>query len=66
MAMFGLKEVLDPLAQNLAQSAREITDALRNIQDALDLNNELTQTTNRLLAQVVENTAKPRPKARQS
>lgn len=66
MAMFGLKEVLDPLAQQLGESARQITDSLKNIEDAVvDLLGE-QRRTNELLAEVVDNTDTPRKRAQKA
>lgn len=51
MAMFGIKEVLDPLAQELRTFGVKLIDTLDNIF-------EQQRTTNRLLATLVEQPAK--------
>lgn len=59
MSLFDLKAVTDPLTGQLNENFRELMLPLQRIQEAVELQNELTQTTNRLLAALVEQGARP-------
>lgn len=54
MALFDLKAVFDPLAQEFREGYGEVHELLLTIRERLDVQNELTQSTNRLLAKLVE------------
>ena len=63
MAIFDLKTVFDPLADEFREGYQEVLARLNVIGGHLELQNELTQTTNRLLAVLVEQGSKPTAKA---
>lgn len=59
MAIFDLKAVFDPLAAEFREGYTELRGILGDIREALDTQVELTQTTNRLLATLVEQGTRP-------
>lgn len=65
---FALKEVFDPIARELRASGVALNERLDKVVEGLTVLVELQQTTNRLLAKVVEQTelAKPVPKKPQA
>ena len=70
MAMFGLKEVLEPLAKEVREGYAEAKGLLEDIKGILWLQAEIakehrdaTQETNRLLAVLVEQGSQPGAKA---
>ncbi len=50
MALFGLKEVLDPLANEFREGYRDVRELLAQINEGVLQVVELTQTTNRITA----------------
>lgn len=62
--MFGLKDVLDPMAEEVREFGDKLLGVLGDIRESLDTQVELTQTTNRLLAVLVEQGSKSPSRAR--